>query len=82
MNLNEASWDHIALVVLGVALILGGLLAAGGTGGYIMAGVGLIPLITGLMGGAQSTRSSAQAQRRTNLPRLRPSSDLETPRTR
>jgi hypothetical protein len=82
MNLNEASWDHIALVVLGVALILGGLLAAGGTGGYIMAGVGLIPLITGLMGGARSTRSSAQAQRRTNLPRLRPSSDLETPRTR
>jgi len=50
MKLNEASWDRIARVVLGVALILGGLLAVGGTGGYIMAGIGLIPLITGLMG--------------------------------
>jgi hypothetical protein len=50
MKLNEASWDRIARVVLGVALILGGLLTVGGTGGYIMAGIGLVPLITGLMG--------------------------------
>jgi hypothetical protein len=49
MKLNEASWDRIARAVLGVALILGGLLAVGGTGGYIMAGIGLVPLITGLM---------------------------------
>ena len=50
MKLNEASWDRIARVVLGVALVLGGLLAVGGTGGYIMAGIGLIPLVTGLIG--------------------------------
>ena len=50
MKLNEAGWDRIARVVLGVALIIGGLVAVGGTGGYIMAGIGLIPLATGLMG--------------------------------
>ena len=50
---NEASWDRIARVVLGVALIISGLVAVGGTGGtggYIMTAVGLVPLITGLMG--------------------------------
>jgi hypothetical protein len=50
MKLDEASWDRIARVVLGVALIIGGLVAVRGTGGYIMAAIGLIPLITGLMG--------------------------------
>ncbi len=50
MKQNEASWERIARVVLGIALIIGGLTAVSGTGGYIMAAVGLIPLITGLMG--------------------------------
>ena len=50
MKQNEASWDRIARIVLGAALIIGGLVAVGGTGGYIMAAIGLIPLITGLMG--------------------------------
>jgi hypothetical protein len=50
MKLDEASWDRIARVVLGVALIIGGLVAVRGTGGYIMAAIGLIPLISGLMG--------------------------------
>ncbi len=50
MKGNEASWDRIARVVLGVALIIGGIAAVGGTGGYIMAAVGLIPLVTGLVG--------------------------------
>ena len=50
MKGNESSWDRIARVVLGVALIVGGLTAVGETGGYIMAAVGLIPLITGLVG--------------------------------
>jgi hypothetical protein len=40
MKGNEASWDRIARVVLGVALIIGGLVGVKGTGGYIMAGVG------------------------------------------
>jgi hypothetical protein len=47
---NEANWERIGRVVLGVALIIGGLAAVGGTGGYIMAAVGLVPLITGLVG--------------------------------
>jgi hypothetical protein len=50
MKQNEANWERIARVVLGAALIIGGLVAVGGTGGYIMAAIGLIPLITGLMG--------------------------------
>jgi hypothetical protein len=47
MKLNEASWDRIERVVLGVALISGGLVAVGETAGYAMAAVGLIPLIAG-----------------------------------
>lgn len=31
MKLNEASWDRIARVVLGVALIISGLAAVGGS---------------------------------------------------
>ena len=50
MKANESSWDRVARVVLGVALIVGGLTAVGGAGGYIMAAVGLIPLVTGLIG--------------------------------
>lgn len=50
MKGNEASWDRIARVVLGVALIIGGLVGVKGTGGYIMAAVGLIPLVTGMVG--------------------------------
>lgn len=50
MKKNEASWDRIARVVLGVGLIVGGLAAVGGTNGMIMAAVGLVPLATGLMG--------------------------------
>lgn len=50
MKRNEASWDRIARVILGIALIVGGLTAVGGTTGYVLAAVGLVPLITGLMG--------------------------------
>lgn len=50
MKPNEASWDRIARVVLGVALIIGGLVVVKGTGGYIMAAIGLIPLVTGMVG--------------------------------
>lgn len=34
-------------IVAGVALIAGGLLAVGGTTGYIIAAVGLVPLLSG-----------------------------------
>ncbi len=50
MKRNEASWDRIARVILGIGLIVGGLTAVGGTTGTIMAAVGLVPLATGLMG--------------------------------
>lgn len=50
MNRNEAGWDRIVWVILGVALVIGGLVAVGGTAGHIMAAIGLIPLTTGLLG--------------------------------
>jgi hypothetical protein len=50
MKGNQASWDRIARVVLGVALVIGGLVGVQGADGYIMAAVGLIPLVTGMVG--------------------------------
>jgi hypothetical protein len=50
MKLNEASWDRIGRVVLGVALIGTGILAVGGGWGWALAAVGLIPLVTGIVG--------------------------------
>lgn len=50
MNRNEAGWDRIARITLGIVFIVGGLVAVGGTAGYIMAAIGLVPLTTGLMG--------------------------------
>ncbi|MDK1010187.1 MAG: DUF2892 domain-containing protein [Actinomycetota bacterium] len=39
MKKNEASWDRIARVILGIDLIVGGLTGVGGTTGTIMAAV-------------------------------------------
>jgi len=50
MKANEASWDRIARVVLGIALIGIGFLAVGGGWGWVVAAIGLIPLVTGLVG--------------------------------
>jgi hypothetical protein len=50
MKDNEASWDRIARVGLGIALIGIGLVAVGGWGGWALAAVGLVPLITGTVG--------------------------------
>jgi hypothetical protein len=47
---NEAGWDRIARVVVGVALIAVGFGAVGGTAGTVLAAVGLIPLVTGTVG--------------------------------
>ena len=47
---NEASWDRIARVVIGVGLLALGLLAVNGTLGIIMAVVGAILLVTGAIG--------------------------------
>ena len=47
---NEAGWDRIARVVLGVVLLVVGFGVMGGTGGTVLGIVGLIPLVTGLVG--------------------------------
>ena len=47
---NEAGWDRIARVVLGVVLMVVGFGVVGGTGGTILGIVGLVPLVTGLVG--------------------------------
>lgn len=47
---NEANWDRIGRVVLALVLAGVGLGVVGGTAGTVMALVGLIPLITGLLG--------------------------------
>lgn len=47
---NEAGWDRIARVVLGVVLLVVGFGVLGGTGGTVLGIVGLIPLVTGLAG--------------------------------
>ena len=48
--MNEAGWDRVARVGVGVALIVVGLAVIGGTLGTILGIVGLVPLITGLVG--------------------------------
>lgn len=47
---NEAGWDRIARVVLGVVLLAVGFGVVGGTLGTVLGVVGLIPLVTGLVG--------------------------------
>lgn len=47
---NEAAWDRIARVVLGVVLVALGFGVVQGTVGTILGVVGLIPLVTGLVG--------------------------------
>lgn len=47
---NEAGWDRIARIVLGVVLMVVGFGVIGGTGGVILGVVGLVPLLTGLVG--------------------------------
>jgi Protein of unknown function (DUF2892) len=40
---------RVARIVVGIALIVGGLAAVGGTGGTVMAVVGALPLASGLL---------------------------------
>ncbi len=48
--MNEASWDRIGRVVLGVVLLIVGFGVMGDTGGVIVGLIGLVPLLTGLAG--------------------------------
>mgnify|MGYP000402314242 CR=1 FL=1 len=47
---NEAGWDRIARVVVGVMLLVVGFGVIGGTAGTVLGVVGAIPLLTGLVG--------------------------------
>lgn len=48
--MNEANWDRIGRVVLGSVLLIVGFGVMGGAVGVIVGLVGLIPLVTGLVG--------------------------------
>jgi membrane-bound ClpP family serine protease len=50
MKVNEANWDRIARVILGIALILVPILFTQETYGVILGIVGLILLVTGVIG--------------------------------
>lgn len=47
---NEAGWERVARIVLGVVLLVVGFAVIGGTGGTILGVVGFVPLLTGLSG--------------------------------
>lgn len=47
---NEGTVDRAVRVVVGVALLVIGFAAVGGTAGTIIGIVGLVPLLTGLVG--------------------------------
>jgi Inner membrane protein YgaP-like, transmembrane domain len=48
--INEASWDRIGRVVLGIVMLWLGLAVVDGTWGVVLAVVAFVPLITGLVG--------------------------------
>ena len=47
---NEAGWDRVARVVVGLVLLGVGLLAVGGAWGVVLTLVALVPLVTGIAG--------------------------------
>lgn len=47
---NEAGWDRLFRIVLGVVLLIVGFGVMGGTAGVIVGIVGFVPLLTGLSG--------------------------------
>ncbi len=49
MKNNIGKFDRISRIVIGCALI-GSSVVVSGTMGFIMAAIGLVPLLTGLMG--------------------------------
>lgn len=48
--INEAGWDRVARIIVGIALIAIGLGVVDGGLGIFLAVFGLVPLITGLVG--------------------------------
>lgn len=47
---NEAGWDRVARIVLGVGLLIVGFGVMGGTAGVVVGIVAFVPLLTGLSG--------------------------------
>ncbi|MGF1596292.1 MAG: DUF2892 domain-containing protein [Acidimicrobiales bacterium] len=47
--MNEAGWDRVARVALAVVLVIVGFVI-GGTAGWVLGIVALVPLVTGLSG--------------------------------
>jgi|AACY02.7.fsa_nt_gi hypothetical protein len=50
MSVNEAGWERVARIVLGVALLIVGFGVMDGTAGVIVGIVAFVPLLTGLSG--------------------------------
>lgn len=50
VRLMESGPGRLVRILLGVALILGGLVGVGGTAGTVIALVGLVPLAAGILG--------------------------------
>lgn len=50
LSRNEATWDRAARVVLGLALIVAGVWWLSGTWGWVAIALGLILLVTGIVG--------------------------------
>ncbi len=50
MTVNEASWDRIAQIVVGVVLAIVGFVVMGGTAGTVVGVIALVPLLTGATG--------------------------------
>jgi len=50
MKMNQANWERIFRVILGIALIVIGFAVVGGTVGTILGIIGIVPLATGAIG--------------------------------
>ena len=49
-NRNEANWDRVARVALGVVFLAVGLTVVDGTLGVVLTVVAFVPLLTGIVG--------------------------------
>lgn len=47
---NEANWDRVARVVIGVVILAAGLTVVDGTLGVVLTVVAFVPLLTGIVG--------------------------------
>lgn len=50
MKINESSWDRGARILVGLTLMMVGFGLVGNTAGTVLGVLGLVPLVTGLLG--------------------------------